>query len=116
MEDGNAQVLVAREVLDAFPFLAMIINEDYEVVVANTWLAKSLDEPAGGCPFACYEAVHGADEPRPDCPLAESIRTNVPVERELVVGEGCALQIVIYPLRVGDPQGRKLFLDLMKSV
>jgi len=116
MEDGSAQVLVAREVLDAFPFLAMIINEDYEVVVANTWLAKNFDEPVGGCPFACYEAVYGADEPRLDCPLAESIRTNAPVERELIVCEGCALQIGIYPLLVGDPRGRKLFLDLMKSV
>ena len=124
MKDGGTQVLSAQDVLDAFPFLAMIINEDYEVVAANTWFARNIDEPADGCPFTCYETAKGTacpetenlDGPRSDCPLAESIRTGAPVERNLTVGVGYALQVAIHPLRITDSQGKKLFLDLAKPV
>jgi len=125
MEDESVQFLDAQHVLDAFPFLAMIINEDYEVVIANTWFAKNIDEQVESCPFTCYEATVGtacheaardADGPRPDCPLAESIRTGAPVERELAVGVGYALQVAIHPLRITDSQGKKLFLDLAKPI
>ncbi len=70
--------------LDALPFYVILFDENQRILFANktttTFLKKSLreivDQP-------CPQVMHGCEGYFPDCPLAEAVKTNLPVEREI---------------------------------
>lgn len=102
----------ARNLLESFPFFAMVLDEHHHVVMANTWFAMNLSESGDACPLACFAAVHHTDAPPEGCPLVESIRTGEPTESVVHDDIHGRIRVGVYPIH-SDDRSRRLFLHLV---
>ncbi len=116
MSEPSDLRISAQSVLEAYPYMGMILNSKHHVVLANTWFARATETPPGQCPLACYEAVHHTDAPPEECPLTESARTGRPASAIIHDEKLGALKVDVYPLQEVDEEGNMLFLHFAYPV
>jgi len=114
-EAGSYGDLGVQDLLNAFPFFAMVINEEHEVIMANTLFAREAKTANGVCPINCFEVMHGTDSPHPDCPLNVSLRTHKAAEQVVNNLDGSSFAVSVYPIAL-DPGRQRLFLHLARSI
>jgi len=106
------------DILDAFPFYVMLVDEDHYILEANqavyTYLKVKREDILG---HYCPKVIHNLDKPFPGCPLEESAATNKALERELKDEQsGHWLSSAIYPTRITSANGKKVFLHMVIDV
>jgi PAS domain S-box-containing protein len=110
--------LQITDILDAFPFYVMLVDEDHYILEANQAVFKYLGvkrEDILG--HYCPKVIHNLDKPFPGCPLEESVATNKALERELEDPQsGHWLSSAIYPTRITSSNGKKVFLHMVIDV
>lgn len=110
--------ITARDILDAIPTCAMLVDEEHRVILPNKVIRESLKVGSG--------EAEGEDRPRvvprlgeclPDCPLEEAVATCRPIERRLFDGRtGCWVDVAVYPTGARTREGRRVFLHLVRDV
>lgn len=114
---GKQHWLTAATILEALPYMAMILDEHHNVFMAN----DAYYEVTGayiddGCPI-CAIAVHGVDGGVPDaCPLVVSRRTARPCTNHVDDPVHGRLRVSVYPLKARSPVGTRLYLHLAEPV
>ena len=106
-----------KYIIDEFPFVAMVVDEDHAIRVANRALLEMLGrneaEVAGR---HCPELVHGLAGNFPGCPLPDAIKTGGAVEKELLDPfYGKWVSSAIYPLPFTSG-GKKVFLHTAQDI
>lgn len=108
--------ITAQAMLESIPHIAMIVDENHEVVMANDLFYEATGTGIGECRLHCVSLVHGGRGAPPDCPLRESARTGRPVEREIgdtVLGRAL---VSVYPIDA-TVQGRgRVYLHIARPV
>lgn len=107
-----------QDMLDAFPYYVLVVDEDHHIQAVNRALCDQL-----GVPFDrlvgryCPLAVHGLDTPFPGCPLAEAVESGRMATRELHdERHNRWLQSAIYPLGLLSTSGKRLFLHTAMDI
>lgn len=104
--------LTIQSLLDGFPYLAMVLDEDHRLVVSNEAFYQTTGTGVVTCPADCSAAVHGdAGEPG-NCPLRESVATGAPARRIVEDEHAGRLDVGVYPLVARSDDGKRLFLHL----
>lgn len=106
------------DVLDAFPFYVLLVDEDHYIVEANNSVYEHLGvhrrEILGKyCPLI----IHGHNQPFPGCPLEEAVEKGETVERELFDTEtGRWMVSAIYPTRALTLGSKRIFLHVVYDI
>jgi PAS domain-containing protein len=81
--DSREVEIKIAELLEAFPFYVMLVDEEHRILQANNAVrdALGIDSKAIVGKY-CPLAVHGLSQPIGNCPLEEAVITNQAVERE----------------------------------
>lgn len=109
-------MLTIQTVVDAFPFLAMVLDEDHNALVSNDPFYATTSTGIGDCTINCAAAVHGLDAPPPTCPLVRSVDTGR-AESGLVDDERLGtLAVRVFPLAARTTDGKRLFLHLAEPI
>lgn len=68
-----------RETIDSLPYGVMLVDADFNIIRANSYIANLSGMPLKEIRFKkCYEAVHGNGGSIDRCPLLHSLRTGRP--------------------------------------
>lgn len=108
---ANARLPEMQDVLDAFPYYVLVVDEDHRIVAANTRIHQYVRDPehviGGYCPFV----IHGLHGPVEDCPLEAAVGSDSPQECELYDDTtGRWMLSAVYPLYRRTLEGRRLYL------
>lgn len=104
--------LTIQSLIDGFPYMAMVLDEDHRLIVSNEAFYEATDTGVMGCPADCTSAVHrGAGLPG-NCPLREAVQTGTPARRIVEDREFGPLDVGVYPLAARSEDGKRLFLHL----
>jgi len=112
--DETAQPISGTDILEAIPYMAMILSGNHEVVLANTDYSGKTGCLPGDRP--CYAAVHELGVAHADCPLRESASQLNAVEHVIQDARFGRLLVSVYPLERVDDGGRRLFLHLARPI
>ncbi len=106
-----------RYIIDEFPFVAMVIDEDHTILVANKMLLQMVGGDEGDIiGRKCPELVHGLDGKFPGCPLQEAVETGHAVEKQLLDPFYQAwISSAIYPLPFTS-RGKKVFIHTAQDI
>lgn len=109
--------LQSSDILDAFPFYAMLVDEHHFIVQANNAVLSKLGvNPEAIIGKYCPEVIHGTREPWYACPLEEAVEKDRVVEREaLDQKSGRWVRSAIYPVgkTVG---GKRIFFHMVSDI
>lgn len=111
---GLQGMLDYQTLIDAFPFFAMVLDENHDVIAANAYFAEETAKAELYCPIQCFPAVHDTAEPPPGCPLTEARETGATAERIVDMGRYGRLRVSVYPLMTETAGGLRLFLHLAR--
>jgi PAS domain S-box-containing protein len=106
------------DILDAFPFYVLLVDEDHNILEANEAVHSHLgvnrtDIIGKYCP----KIVHGIDHPFSGCPLEEAAEKNIAIEREIYDKESKLwVMSAIYPTRATTTEGKKVFLHVVIDI
>jgi len=89
---------------DSITDLVGILDKDFRFVRVNKAYSDVFKmEPREFIGRACYEVVHGAKEPWPDCPVKKALETKKPASAEFFEPRlGIPLEISVSPIFDGD--------------
>lgn len=107
-----------KDVLDSYPFYALLVDEDHFILQANSAVLHELsmapDEIVGQF---CPAVVHGVQESFPGCPLEEAVERNVGVERDVFDDHSQRwLKSAIYPTGVFTKDGKQIFFHMVTDI
>ena len=107
-QEAEARAKEWKDTFDAINEFVSVHDLDFKIVRANKALAdrfgKSPNELIGKY---CYELFHGMDEPWPNCPHAQAMRSENAVTEEVNDPNiGCPLMVSVSP--VFDSRGRPI--------
>jgi len=110
--------LSISELLEAFPFYVMLVDEEHHILQANSAVrgALGVDSKAIVGKY-CPLVVHGLNRPIDDCPLEESVITNEAVEREIFdPASGHWIRASIYPTGGSTADGKRIFFHMITDI
>ncbi|RJO62953.1 MAG: PAS domain-containing sensor histidine kinase [Dehalococcoidia bacterium] len=109
--------LQSSDILDAFPFYAMLVDEHHFIIQANKAVLLKLGvHPKDIVGKYCPEVIHGTREPWYACPLEEAVEKNQVVEREaLDQKSGRWIRSAIYPIRK-SAGGQRVFFHMVTDI
>jgi len=105
-----------RDILDALPFWAMVVDADRRILMVNRLVEKESDaeEIAGK---DCIQVMGELGVPHPDRLLEEAMERGHAVERELSdPHSGRWMEAAIYPLEHKTQDGRDAFLFTARDI
>lgn len=109
---------VMAHIINEFPFVAMVIDEDHNILLANNYLLDMLhknNETIAGS--YCPKLIHNTEKPFPGCPLAEAKEKNCFVETELLDPfYKNWINSSIFPLNIKMQNGKKIFLHTAQYI
>ncbi len=116
--NSDEKIRGIAEVLNSFPFYAMLIDEDHRIVYANEKVRHEFGlDPERIVNAYCPKVIHGIDGYYPGCPLEESIeRGFVSVEKE-IYDEKTNKWVLscIYPIDFRR-EGKRLFIHFIYDI
>jgi len=100
-----------QTLLDALPYYVIVIDSSHKILLANKAIQTSLGvEPEKIIGAYCPKAVHGMDKPFPGCPLAEAMKKNQPVEKDLYDERyNVWVKSTVYPTTIHTLEGKQVF-------
>ena len=106
------------DILDAFPFYVMLVDEHHYILQANSAVRGALGvDPQVIVGKYCPFVVHGLDKPIDKCPLEEAVRTNQAVEREIFdPASKCWIRSSVYPTKGSTADGRRIFFHMVTDI
>ena len=110
--------LKTSALLEAFPFYVMLIDEDHNILLANSAVQSSLGLNSQNilgqyCPFV----VHGLQHPIDNCPLEEAVITNQAVEKEIMdQSSGHWIRSSVYPIGGMTANGKRIFFHMITDI
>ena len=110
--------LSISELLEAFPFYVMLVDEEHHILQANNAVrgALGVDSKAIVGKY-CPLVVHGLDQPIDNCPLEEAVGTNEAVEREIFDPASRRwIRASIYPTGGSTADGKKVFFHMITDI
>lgn len=113
MEVTTSDLSKLKVLLDAFPYYVLIVDEDHRIILANGAFEEVVPDAVGKY---CPQAVHGSNEPIPECPLEEAVLMNKNVaEREVYDPSGKWFISAVY--RTGlTLKGKRLFIHTLHDI
>jgi len=117
-QTGNNAALQISDILEAFPFYVMLVDEDHRILRANRAVQAQLGlEPEDIVGQYCPKIVHGLDRPWYACPLEEAVEKGKPVEREALDQEsGCWIRSAVYPTGRRTRDGKRVFFHMVSDI
>jgi len=117
-EPGLIHKISIRDILDAFPFYVMLIDEKHNILEANMAVSMELkvdrQEIIGRY---CPHIIHGMNTPYPGCPLEEAVEKGQAVERELFNNEtGQWLMSAAYPTGVRTKDNLQIYVHMVTDI
>jgi PAS domain S-box len=110
--------LSISELLEAFPFYVMLVDEEHHILQANRAVrgALGVDSKAIVGKY-CPSVVHGLKQPIDSCPLEEAAITNEAVEREIFDPASRRwIRSSIYPTGGSTAAGKKVFFHMITDI
>lgn len=116
--NGTDIPLELSDILDAFPFYVMLVDEYHHILQANhavhTQLGKDPKDIVGKY---CPTVIHGLDKPIDGCPLEQAAKSNQAIELEILdTASGRWVRSSIFPIRGLTADGRKVFLHMVTDI
>jgi len=110
--------LEITDIMEAFPFYVMLVDESHHILQANTAVRTLLQmEPTEIIGKYCPEVIHGQHEPWYACPLEEAVEKNQAVEREAIDEKsGRWIKSAIYPIGKMTYDGERIFFHMVTDV
>jgi len=110
--------LEISDVLDAFPFYVMLVDENHYILQANSAVRAQLGvAPEDIIGKYCPTVIHGRDKPIDACPLEEAVKINQAVEREIFDAvSGHWIRSAIYPTRGLTADGGRIFFHMISDI
>jgi PAS domain S-box-containing protein len=107
-----------KDVLDALPFYALLIDEKHQILYANSQVRTHLGvEPVDVVGRYCPEVIHGLKSPFPGCPLEESVEKGKGVEREFYDPKIKQwLLSAVYPTPAFSPEGNRVYFHMVTDI
>ena len=110
--------LELSDILDAFPFYVMLVDEHHHILQANIAVRAQLGvTPKDIVGKYCPSVIHGLDKPIDACPLEEALKINQAVEREIfdTVSRRWT-RSAIYPTRGSTADGGRVFFHMVTDI
>jgi len=106
------------DILDAFPFYVMLVDENHYILQANSAVRAQLGvAPEDIIGKYCPTVIHGRDKPIDACPLEEAAKTNQAVEQEIFDAvSGRWVRSAIYPTRGLTADGGRIFFHMISDI
>ncbi len=113
-----ANDLSAADVLEAFPFYVMLVDDRHRIVQANAAVRGQLGlTPEEVVGQYCPRAIHGCDGPWYGCPLEEATATDEAVEREVRDhATGRWVRSAIYPTGRLTADGHRVYFHAVSDI
>ncbi len=110
--------LEISDILDAFPFYVMLVDEEHRILQANSAVRGALGvDPQVIIGKYCPSVVHGLDKPIDKCPLEEAARTNQAVEREIYdPASRYWIRSSVYPTKGSTADGKRIFFHMVTDI
>ncbi len=110
--------LEISDILDAFPFYVMLVDENHYILQANSAVRAQLGvAPEDVIGKYCPTVIHGRDKPIDACPLEEAVKTNQAVEREIFDAvTGRWIRSAIYPTRGLTADSGRIFFHMISDI
>jgi PAS domain S-box-containing protein len=110
--------LRVSDILEAFPFYVMLVDEHHRIVQANGAVRDQLGlTPEDIVGKYCPRVIHGTDEPWYACPLEEATETGQAVEREVLDrATGRWVRSAIYPTGGFTPDGSRIYFHAIADI
>jgi PAS domain S-box-containing protein len=116
-DDGEIKLKISN-ILDAFPFYVMLVDEEHHILQVNNVVRSALGiDPQAIVGKYCPSAVHGLDKPIDNCPLEEAARTDQAVEREIFDPASKRwIRSCIYPIKGSTADGKRIFFHMITDI
>jgi PAS domain S-box-containing protein len=110
--------LGVMDILESFPFYALLVDSHHRVVRANAAVRNELGvEPQDLIGRYCPRVVHGTDEPWCACPLEEAAETGQAVEQEAIdPATGRWVRSAIYPTAGFTADGSRIYFHAVSDI
>jgi len=110
--------LELSDILDAFPFYVMLVDDHHHILQANSAVRAQLGvDPKDIVGKYCPTAVHGLDKPIDGCPLEEAVERNQAVEREIFDQASRRwVRSAVYPTKGSTVDGRRIFFHMIADI
>jgi len=110
--------LEIADILDAFPFYVMLVDEDHHILQANSAVQAQLGvAPQDIVGKYCPSVIHGLDKPIDACPLEEALKVNHAVETEIFDANSRRwIRSAIYPTRGSTADGKRIFFHMVTDI
>jgi PAS domain S-box-containing protein len=110
--------LEIADILDAFPFYVMLVDEHHHILQANIAVRAQLGvTPKDIVGKYCPSVIHGLDRPIDACPLEEALKINQAVEREIFDAVSRRwTRSAIYPIRGSTADGSRIFFHMVTDI
>jgi PAS domain S-box-containing protein len=110
--------LEIRNIIDAFPFSAQLIDSDRKIVAVNETLKQALgmeeDQLIGA---HCSVVIHGLNIPATDCPLEEALEKRKTIEREFFDSKNRRwINASFYPTSIVTIDGMTTYLHFLRDI
>ena len=109
--DDSGHILSVESVLRGFPFPAMILDAEHQVLLANGAFYDATQTGVSDQFICCAEEMHEEGEPPTRCPLNECVDTGKPAEETVDTVLG-TMRISVYPLAIHAGNGSQLYLHV----
>ncbi|MBU4330961.1 MAG: HD domain-containing protein [Acidobacteria bacterium] len=115
-ETGQENYLQA--LIDSFPFYAMLIDEDHNIILVNQLVSNGFGfDPKEIIGTYCPKTIHGLDHPFPGCPLEDALKLDKAVEKELFDSN---LQMWsksgVYPTPFRSRENKKIYFHFAQDI
>ena len=118
--EGTGATLGLRvsDILEAFPFYVMLVDDRHRIVQANRAVHEQLGlAPADVVGEYCPRIIHGMDGPWYACPLEEAAETGEAVEREVLDrATGRWVRSAIYPTAGFTADGSRIYFHTVADI
>jgi PAS domain S-box-containing protein len=110
--------LELSDILDAFPFYVMLVDENHHILQANSAVRTKLGvAPEDIVGKYCPSVIHGLDRPIDACPLEEALKINQAVEREIFDAVSQRwIKSAIYPTGSSTADGKRIFFHMVTDI
>jgi PAS domain S-box-containing protein len=110
--------LEIADILDAFPFYVMLVDEHHHILQANSAVQDQLGvSPKDIVGKYCPSVIHGLDRPIDACPLEEALKINQAVETEIFDERSRRwIRSAIYPTSGSTADGSRIFFHMVTDI
>ncbi|MCG2816452.1 MAG: PAS domain-containing protein, partial [Candidatus Aminicenantes bacterium] len=107
-----------QALIDSFPFYAMLIDEDHNIILVNQLVSNGFGvDPKEIIGTYCPKTIHGIDHPFPGCPLEDALKLDKAVEKELFDSNFQSwTKSGVYPTPFKSCENKKIYFHFAQDI